>query len=225
MTSLGFAALYWVLLHFIVAGPARPTIAERLGERGFQGMFALLSAAGLGWLIFGYVRAPEQLLWVCPPGGRAAALVIIFIAFILFAYSLTASATSPAVAGLPKDRLPVVGIMRITRDPMLWSFALWAAAHLLVNGDVASVLLFGAILVTALNGMISIDRKRRRALGPVWDEFTARTSIIPFAAILAGRNELKLAELPLWRAALGAALFLVALFAHPYVIGVSPLPG
>jgi uncharacterized membrane protein len=225
MASLALAALYWVLLHFIVAGPARPTFAALLGERGFQGMFALLSAAGLGWLIVAYVHAPEQLLWICPPGGRVAALVIVFIAFILFAYGAIPSATSPAVAALPQDHLPVVGITRITRDPMLWSFALWAAAHLLANGDVASALLFGAILVTALNGMVSIDRKRRRALGAVWDEFTAHTSIIPFAAIVAGRNELRLEELPLWRAVLGLALFLAALLAHPYVIGVSPLPG
>jgi uncharacterized membrane protein len=133
--------------------------------------------------------------------------------------------TLVAVPGAAPERIAVAGITRITRDPMLWAFALWAVGHLIANGDVASVLLFGAILVTALNGMVSIDRKRRRAVGKVWDDFTARTSIIPFAAILAGRNELRWSELPLWRGLLGIALFLAALFAHPYVIGVSPLPG
>lgn len=225
MTLLALAALYWVLLHFMIAGPLRPSLARPLGERGFQVMFGLLSAIGLVWLTAAYAHAPEVLLWVCPPGGRVATLVIMFFATILFVYSADLTATSPAVAALPKDHLPVAGITRITRDPMLWSFALWAAAHLIPNGDVASVLLFGAILITALNGMISIDRKRRRALGSVWDEFTARTSIIPFAAILAGRNELKLDELSLWRGIAGVVLFFVLLFAHPYVIGVSPLPG
>lgn len=225
MTWLALGALYWVLLHFLIAGPLRPPFAGRLGERVFQGLFAVLSALGLVWLIIAYAHASQVVLWVCPPGGRAAALVLTFIAFLFFGYSLGPTATSPAIAALPKDHLPVSGIIRITRDPMLWSFALWAAAHLIVDGDVASVLLFGAILITALNGMWSIDRKRRRALGAVWDEFTSRTSIIPFAAILAGRTELRLGELPLWRALLGLALFLGALFLHPHVIGVSPLPG
>jgi len=226
MSSLALASLYWVLLHFIVAGPLRPALAARVRERGFQGLFSLLSAAGLAWLIVAYAHAPYAPLWGALPGARAMALVLVLIAFLFFAYSLSGgNPTLVASPGGAQGPIAVVGITRITRDPMLWSFALWAAAHLYANGDVASVLLFGAILVTALNGMLSIDRKRKRALGAAWDEFTARTSIIPFAAILAGRNELRLDELPLWRAALGLGLFLVALFAHPHVIGVSPLPG
>ena len=225
MTSLALAALFWLLLHFLIAGSFRPALAGRLGERGFQGLFALLSVAGIAWLSIAYVHAPEVLLWGCPPGARATALVLTFIAFLFFVYGAGPTATSPAVAALPKDHLPVTGITRITRDPMLWSFALWAAAHLFANGDVASALLFGSILVVALNGMASIDRKRKRALGPVWDEFMARTSIVPFAAILAGRTALRLDELPRWRTVLGVALFLAALWLHPYVIGVSPLPG
>lgn len=224
MTSLALAALYWIVLHFVIAGPARSEIAGKLGERGFQGIFAALSAIGLVWLGFAYGRAPEILTWGRPPGARSVALVLVFLASLLLLYGASASnATSPAIAGLSKERLPVAGITRITRHPMLWSFALWAGAHLYVNGDLASLLLFGAILVTALNGMVSIDRKRRRALGAVWDEFAAKTSRIPFVAIAARRNELRLGELAAWRALAGAALFLVLLFAHPYVIGVSPL--
>ena len=226
MTSLVFAALCWVLLHFLIAGPLRPSLATPLGERGFQGLFSLLSAATLAWLVIAYGHAPYAPLWGAPPGARAAALVLTLIAFLFFGYSLSGgNPTLVASGGTAQGPIAVVGITRITRDPMLWSFALWAAAHLYANGDVASALLFGAILVTALNGMASIDRKRKRALGAVWDEFMARTSIVPFAAILAGRNEFRLDELPLWRAALGLGLYLVALFAHPYVIGVSPLPG
>lgn len=225
MTSLAFAALYWVALHFLVAGPLRPSLAGWLAERGFQTMFAVLSIAGIAWLAVAYVHAPAVPLWGALPGSRGAALVLMLVASLFFAYSLGPTATSPAIAALPKDHLPVIGITRITRDPMLWSFALWAAAHLYADGDAASVLLFGAILVTALNGMASIDRKRRRALGAVWDEFAARTSIVPFAAIVAGRTELRLDELPLWRALLGLALFLGALYLHPHVIGVSPLAG
>jgi uncharacterized membrane protein len=223
MILLILAALFWLLLHFLIAGPLRPALAERIGEFRFQGLFSLLSIAGIVWLAAAYVHAPALLLWGTPPGSRVTALVLMLIAALFFAYGVGPTATSPAIAALPKDRLPVTGVMHITRDPMLWSFALFAAAHLFANGDVASLLLFGPILITALNGMVSIDRKRKRALGRVWDDFMARTSIIPFAAILSGRTALHLDELPLWRALLAVALFLGALFLHPHVIGVSPM--
>jgi uncharacterized membrane protein len=106
---------------------------------------------------------------------------------------------------------------------MLCAFALWAVAHLLATGDLAGVLLFGAILVTALNGMVSIDRKRHRTLGASWEAFAAQTSRLPFAAILGGRTTLQVEELSLWRAALGIALFALTLWLHG-VIGISPLP-
>lgn len=70
--------------------------------------------------------------------------------------------------------------------------------------------------------MVSIDRKRRRNLGPAWDEFAAATSRIPFGAIIAGRNQLRLEELSPWRAGVGVVLFAVALW-HEHA-GVWPLP-
>src|ERR687883_287202 len=54
------------------------------------------------------------------------------------------------------------GIQRVTRHPMLWSFAIWAAVHVIGNGDTASLVFFGAFLVTALAGMPSIDAKLAR---------------------------------------------------------------
>jgi uncharacterized membrane protein len=64
------------------------------------------------------------------------------------------------------NKVPVYGITRVTRHPRLCGITLWGIAHLLVNGNLAALIMFGALLVTAVNGMVSIDRKRRRALGP-----------------------------------------------------------
>jgi uncharacterized membrane protein len=216
MASMILAAAFWLVLHLVVAGPLRPLLAARLGEPGFRGMFSLLSAAGLGWLILAYRAAPDVPLWSPLPGAASVALPLTLVAFLLLAYSFGADM-------LLKDELPVRGITRVTRHPMLWAFALWAVAHLLANGGLADLMLFGAILLTALNGMVSIDRKRQRALGPRWDAFAAQTSRLPFAAILAGRTTLHLEELPPWRGALGVALFAAALWLHG-VLGVSPLP-
>ena len=77
---------------------------------------------------------------------------------------------------------------RVTRHPMLWSFAIWAAVHVIGNGDIASIVFFGAFLVTALAGMPSIDAKLARRDPATWQALSAATSIVPFAAIAAGRN-------------------------------------
>jgi uncharacterized membrane protein len=226
MLSMALAALFWIALHLVVAGPLRTTLAERLGEKGFRGLFSVLSLGGLIWLIRAYRLADFVPLWGHLPGARSIAIVLVLIAFVLLVFSLAPS--NPTLVGADAaltGELTGTGILRITRHPGLSAFALWAAAHLYANGDLASLLLFGAILVTAVNGMTSIDRKRQRAMGARWEAFAARTSRLPFAAIVAGRNELRLAELSLWRAALGVILFLAALFLHGSVLGVSPFAG
>jgi uncharacterized membrane protein len=225
MLSMALAALFWIALHVLIAGPFRSSLVARLGERGFRGAFSLLSAAGLVWLIFAYRRADFVPLWGPLPGALVITSVLVLLAFVLLVFSIAPS--SPTLAGadlLVTGELSTTGIFRITRHPGLCAFALWAAAHLYANGDVASVLLFGAILLTALNGMPSIDRKRQRSMGARWQAFAAHTSRLPFAAILAGRSELRLGELSLWRVALGVLLFFVALYLHG-VLGVSPLAG
>ena len=226
MLSMALAALFWIALHALIAGPLRASLVARLGERGFRGLFSLLSLGGLIWLIRAYRFADFMPLWGPLPGAEVIAIVLVVPAFVLLVFSIAPA--SPTLVGgdsTATGELAATGIFRITRHPGLCSFALWAAAHLYANGDLASVLLFGAILVTAVNGMPSIDRKRHRAMGARWDAFEAQTSRIPFAAILAGRNELRLGELSLWRLALGVILFLVALFLHGTVLGVSPFGG
>jgi uncharacterized membrane protein len=118
----------------------------------------------------------------------------------------------------------VKGVVRITRHPFLWGVGLWAAGHLMVNGDTASFLLFGSLLMLAFFGTSSIDAKRARAYGEDWGAFSAATSNVPFAAIAAGRQKLNLAEIGWWRIALAVAVWGAITFAHPYLFGVRALP-
>ena len=120
------------------------------------------------------------------------------------------------------DKLPVYGITRVTRHPRLCGVSLWAIAHLLVNGNLAAIIMFGVLLVTAVNGMVSIDRKRRRALGGLWDEFAAQTARLPFAAILAGRTRFEISEFRAWQIALAVVLFAGVFWLHG-IVGSSPL--
>jgi uncharacterized membrane protein len=190
VTSMWLAALFWLALHLFVAGPLRRGLVARLGERVFFGLFSLLSVIGLVWLVFAYRAAPFVPLWPTAPWAGYVALPLVLVAFTLVVLGRGRSnPTSTRQKPIGAGRLPVHGITRVTRHPRLSGIALWAMAHLLVNGHLAALLLFGAILVTVLNGMASIDRKRRLAVGAAaWDDFAAHTSRLPFVAILAGRT-------------------------------------
>jgi uncharacterized membrane protein len=94
----------------------------------------------------------------------------------------------------------------------------------LANGDLASVLFFGTLLAVAFLGTFSIDAKRRRKLGNIWEGFAAKTSNVPFGAVIGGRNSLKFGESLGWRFWIAAAAFLAVLFAHPYLFHASPFP-
>jgi len=225
MTPLVLATLFFLGIHVLIAGTRlRDRLVASVGERGFLGLFSLLSLAGMAWLCVAYARAPHVPLWG-PLGWLApAAAVLVLIAFVFVGVGLTTP--SPTVVGgeaLVDADEPARGILRVTRHPFLWGVALWAAVHLVVNGDLAGTVLFGGLLVLALVGPSSIDRKRERRLGPRWERFAAHTSNVPFAAILQGRNELRLAELGWWRIAVAVALYAVFLASHRWLFGVAPL--
>jgi uncharacterized membrane protein len=104
-------------------------------------------------------------------------------------------------------------------------FALWALTHIVVNGDVAALIVFGGILVLAIAGTWHIE-KRRAALNPEgWARLTAVTSIIPFVAIMQGRNRVTLSEIGYGRIAIALVLYVAFLgHAHELMMGVSVMP-
>jgi len=149
---------------------------------------------------------------------------------MLFAFFFVVLAfTSPnptAVGGgaLLTEKEPAKGIQRITRHPFLWGVALWSLCHLVLNGDVASVIFFGSFLIVAIAGPFSIDRKRKKAFGEAWNRFAALTSNVPFMAIIQGRNSLKIGELGWWPPVVAMVFYGLFLYFHKILFGVSPLP-
>ncbi len=223
MTTMLLAAVFWLVIHLVVAGPLRSSLADRLGERYFFGFFSLLSVFGLVWFVVAYRAAPLVLLWPTIPALGGVAFAFVFLGFLLIVVgSGPMNPTDTRARRMIDSKLPVYAITRVTRHPRLCGVSLWAIAHMLVNGQIAAILMFGSLLVSALNGMMSIDHKRRRALGPLWDEFEAQTSRLPFAAIFAGRTRFELTEFHVWQVALAVALFACVLWLHG-IIGPSPL--
>ena len=219
MLNLIAASAYFLLIHFGVSGTRlRDGLVARLGEGPYRGMFALASVLGLVWMAYAYRHAPAVPTWGLVLGFRPAAYLLVLIAFIFVVIGLVTP--SPTQVGMESTltRGPDIarGMVRITRHPFLWGVALWALVHLLVNGDLASLVLFGSLLVLALAGTAVIDAKRRRGCGAGWMQFAAVTSNVPFAAILAGRNRLgpAVAEIGVWRPLVAIAVYALAFYLH-----------
>ena len=120
----------------IVADGWRSQQIARFGERRYKGLYSLASLLGFGLLIWGFVLARSQpvVLWAPPAWTHPLAAVLMLLAFVLI-----------VAAYVPRNALKA----RLGH-PMLLSVKTWAAAHLIANGTLADVLLFGSFLVWAV---------------------------------------------------------------------------
>lgn len=228
MAMLMTAAALFLVLHLIVAGTRlRDAVVGAVGEGTYLSLFSIASAGGIAWLALSYnaafLQGSEQ-LWDLGPGVSHSGLIVMAIAFLLGVPGLlTANPTTVGMEGAAAAE--PAGILRITRHPFLWSVAIWSAFHLAANGDQASAVFFGTFLVLSVLGTFSIDAKKARKMGDAWAPFARKTSNIPFGAILAGRNSLKLGELFGWRMGVAVLAYLAVLFLHAWAFSASPFPG
>ncbi|MBK3797938.1 NnrU protein [Azospirillum brasilense] len=227
IAHLSAAGLFLLLTHFgISSTPLRAALVGRLGEKPYLGLYSLVSALAFWWLVAAYNAAPHVPVW--SPVGGLAWVPVLLVPVALFLLVAGLSTPNPTSVGqerlLAGDREPVRGILRVTRNPFLWGVGLWAVAHMVPNGDLASLILFGTLALLALGGSVLIDAKLARRLGADWDRYAARTSNLPFAAILAGRQSLVWREIGWWRPAVALLVYGGLLHLHRMLFGVSPLP-
>lgn len=225
LQELLLATGLFVVGHIVLsARPVRGPLVGAMGDRVFMLVYSAAAIAAFLWMVSAYNRAPEQVLWADTAAARVVLLILMLPATLLVAGGLTpASPTSTDIPGFAKAT-EGEGIFAVTRHPMMWGIALWAAGHLLVNGDAASAILFGGLMALALVGMLHIDSRRRAAGSEGWRRFESRTSIVPFIALMEGRADWSALRFASWRLALGLVLYAVFLIAHEPVIGLSPLP-
>lgn len=228
MTVLIAAALFFLAIHLLVSGTAiRGGLVRMMGEGAYMGLFSLVSVAGLGALIWGYAKARGlgDVYWQPPSWGIHLQYLLTLLAFLFIVVGLTTpNPTSVKQEGVLSKPDAVKGMLRITRHPFLWGVTLWAAGHLMMNGDTPSIVLFGTMFVLGLFGTVSIDAKRRKALGDTYAAFTAKTSNLPFAAILTGKQPLKIGEIGWWRILLALALWGLTAWFHGAMFGVAVIP-
>lgn len=194
MTLLILGLVVFFATHvFTMAREPRAALVGRLGEGPYKGLYSLVALAGivLIWIGFGRYRATGWVeLWTAPVFTRHLALLLVWPAFIFV-----------VAAYLP-------GRIKATlKHPMLAGVKIWALAHLLANGDLGSILLFGSFLAWAVAARISVKRR---------DEARDHGGE---AAAPSARNDIL-------AVVIGTVLFLVfAIWLHPLWIGVPVWPG
>lgn len=158
MTLLILGLVIFFGVHLVPAVPdLHRNLRARLGEYGWKGMMSLIAIAGFVLIVVGWQRAPFVPVYAPPEFGHWLPRILMLPALVLL-----------AAAYLPSN------IRRFTRHPMLWATVMWAIAHLFANGDLRSLLLFGAFLVWSLFDMWSANRRGARLLDrnvPWYQEF------------------------------------------------------
>lgn len=220
------ATVFFVASHFVLSfGPIRARLVGGLGEPVFLALYSLIAVGGFAWMVFAYIHAPFHDLWGDPAWARWASVALMPFAAVLVVTGVGTANPGAVRYARPADpgRGPV-GIQKVTRHPVMIAAALWAVLHLITNGDAASTILFGGMLVLTLGGIAHIEARKRATGGETWARFAAQSSVIPFVAIAQGRARVGLGEIGWNRIAIGVVLYLVMLFGHRVVIDAPILP-
>lgn len=214
---LAVATAAFLGTHFVSSTPLRAALVRGIGDRGYLVVYSLAAFATLGWMIWAYNRAPTQPLW---PGLRLLPALVMPFALILAACAYSGrNPTAIGQARAMKSDEPARGIIRVTRHPLMWAIMLWAGAHVLARGDLASALFFGGFFALAALGTVLIDARKARDYSADWQRFAAVTSNLPFGAIASGRNRLVFGEIGWKRIAAALVVYVLLFYAHPYLFG------
>ena len=195
MLTMIVGLVIFFAIHLVPAAPdVRRSLVDRMGEGAYKGLFTVVSAIGLAVIVYGYSKlyltpGKNPVIWTPLHGMRHVAMTLMLPAFILL-----------AAAYIPSR------IRTMAKHPMLAAVKLWALAHLLVRGDLASMVLFGSFLAWAVFDRISVKR-RGGGQGPLG---TATGGIGgDVAAVVVG---------------IGLYAFML-LWGHARLIGVPLIPG
>ena len=185
MTLLTLGVLLWALVHLIpsVTPGIKQSLTDKVGEHGFKVIFTLAVVAALALIIFGWrsIEQPEY-LYTLPLWTRHLGMLLVLIGFILFVAS-----------GQPSR------IKQYLRHPQLTGLIFWASAHLLMNGDSRSLVLFGGLGLWAILEIVFINRRDGEWVKPEVPPLGQDVKILVIAIIVYG----------------------VVAFAHPWLAGVA----
>ncbi len=175
--------LLWSIVHFIpsIGISLKASFIDRFGERVYAAIFSVLIVLSLVLIVFGWRSTVPNYLYTLPAFVKPLSLILLVIAFFLF--------------GAAKHE---TRIKRVVRHPQLTSIIVWSSAHLLLNGDSRSALLFGWLGCWAIVEIILINKR-----DGIWVKPDAPT----------WKQEIK-------GSLISIAIFIVVVLLHPYIAGV-----
>jgi uncharacterized membrane protein len=221
LAQLTLATTVFVGTHFLMSHPLRAALVRRVGASGFLGLYSLVAAVTLGWVVWTAWTMPLLVpYWVSPFWFyNWAAPILMLLASILLVGANIGNPASPNPKGIAAIVRPATGVFAITRHPMNWAFIIWALTHIALSGGPANLVIAGGILILTFFGSLMQDRKKKSLLGDAWQGWEARTSFIPFAAIADGRIPLRAVWPGLIPLVGGVALWLAATYFHTMPAG------
>jgi len=191
--------MVWLLLGLVVflgvhstrvfADDWRTRMVARIGEKPWKGLYSVLSVAGFVLLVWGYGQARQEpvVVWTPPRGMSHLAALLTLFSFVMLAAAY----------------VPANGIKARLKHPMVLGVKVWAFAHLMSNGTLADILLFGAFLAWSVL-LFRASRRRDRTSGTIYPPGTAAGTWFTLVA--------------------GVAAWVgFAFWGHAHLIGVSPL--
>jgi uncharacterized membrane protein len=151
MNLLIAGVLLWVIVHLSpsLAPGVRQRLIDKLGEKPYRGVFALMIVASLFMIVFGWRSTPEQYLYVLPVWSAQIGFILMFVSVFLLG-----AAHSKSV------------VKRYVRHPMLMGVVVWSVSHLLTNGTTRALILFGALGIWALVEMPLLNARDRDWVRP-----------------------------------------------------------
>jgi uncharacterized membrane protein len=219
--SVLFTATHFGLSH----GAVRAGLVKQFGPVGFRGVYSLISigtlapAATFAWI----ERHAGPVLWDLPRWIElAVSLPLMLLATILLVLSLASPSPVSMVPARPEAR----GVLRITRHPMNMGFGLFGVAHVVANGALGDVAFFGlCFAVVGIVGAYHQDARIAKAKGEALREFRRATSVLPFAAILRGRQKFDPGDMAWPLVALAVVAWGALVFFHGRLFGAPLLFG
>lgn len=199
----------------------RPVAEKRIGPRLYRILFALVSLTlALAMIIYFFNHRYDGLqLWQLQGVAVVKPIVWVLSAIsFLFLYPATFNLLEIAAIEKPQVHLYETGIIRITRHPQMVGQLIWCIAHTLWIGTTFTLLTSIGLVLHHLFGVWHGDKRLSARYGEAFAAVKARTTVIPFLAILQGRQTLVWSEF-LRPAYLGVAVFVLGLWwAHPLLI-------
>ena len=174
-------------------------------------MYSVQALLTFGLMIYFYdAIGREPQLWSLAEWAWIVAALVMWIGSILFVGSFLGNPALPG-ARLERAKAPT-GVFAITRHPMMWGFAIWAAVHLAVIGTAKAMVFDGAILFLAIAGSVGQDAKKAKLMGERFHDWAAQTAFVPFGRGLAWPGTTAFVG--------GTLLFLLATWLHPMPVSI-----